>query len=265
MLRSSFHRNRPIVSSSLAGFSWGVLHKRPELRHHVVRDLWTITKRFGARSVQNIELREIPALDNVTAEGYVDDYQRLVIAALVKGLGCRTFFEIGTNRGRTTWTVARNNPDVSLYTLDAPPGLERSETRFTLDRDDQIAFRDESCGEAFRGTPEAARITQLWGDSARFDYSAYRGQIDFIYIDAAHTYEYVMSDSANALEMVSPTGVIAWDDYTTGVGVYQAIIELAKQWDRPMYHLFGTRLALYGQTDFVVPAPPSDFASLPSV
>ncbi|MGI8507122.1 MAG: class I SAM-dependent methyltransferase [Solirubrobacteraceae bacterium] len=265
MIRTSLRRNRRILVSTVAGFSWGVVHKRPELRHHVVRDAWTIAKRFAAHPVENIEFREVPALEHVVAEGYVDDPQRLVIAALVNGLGCKTFFEIGTNRGRTTWTVARSNPELELYTLDAPPELAKADTRFALDDDDRFAFRDESCGEAFRGTPEANRITQLWADSAAFDYSPYRGTVDFVYIDAAHTYDYVKSDSAHAMEMVSPNGVVAWDDYTTGAGVYEAVIELAKTLDRPMYHLFGTRMALYGRGDFVTRLPADDFASLPSV
>lgn len=265
MITTTLRRNRRILASTLGGIGWGVVHKRPELRHHVVRDAWTIAKRFGAKPVHNIELREIPALGDAVAEGYVDDYQRLIIASLVNGLGCKTFFEIGTNRGRTTWTVARTNPAITLDILDAPLGPAGTETRFALDTDDQLAFRDDSCGEAFRGTPEAERITQLWGDSAQFDYSRYHGKIDFVYIDGAHTYEYVLNDSEHALRMLSPTGIIAWDDYTTGAGVYQAIIELAANLDRPVYHLLGTRMALYGRQDFVVRQPPDDFASLPSI
>jgi predicted O-methyltransferase YrrM len=262
---SSLRRNRRVLATSLAGTAWGAVHNRPELRHHVVRDAWTVVKRFGAREVHNIEFREIPAAHDVIVEGYVDDYQRLVLAALVKGLKCTSFFEIGTNRGRTTWTIARSNPDIDLYTLDVTPGLHSAETRFALDDDDLIAFRDQSCGEAFRGTPEASRIHQLWGDSAAFDFSPYRGKMDFVYVDAAHTYEYVMTDSRNALSMLSPTGIIAWDDYTTGAGVYEAVVALARELDRPMYHIFGTRMALFGIDPFVTRSPPSDFASLPSV
>lgn len=264
-LTNSIRRNRQIIPASFVGLGRGLFQRPAEFRHHVARDAWTIVKRFGATQVQNIELREIPSLEGVTAEGFIDDYQRLVVAALVKALGSRSFFEIGTNRGRTAWTVARTNPDVQLYTLDAPPGLDRAETRFALAEDDRLAFRDESCGEAFRGTPEANRITQLWGDSAVFDYSSYQSSIDFVYIDGAHTYDYVVNDSKRAFEMLSESGVIGWDDYTTGVGVYQAIGQIAQKLDRPVYHLFGTRMALYSRGELVIRLAPSDFASLPAL
>jgi hypothetical protein len=64
---------------------------------------------------------------------------------------------------------------------------------------------------------------------------------------------------------LSPTGTIAWDDYTTGAGVYQHIRELAPTLDRPLYHVFGTRMAIYSRQEFVHRIPLDDFASLPAV
>lgn len=46
-----------------------------ELRHHVVRDAWTVAKRFAAESVQNIERREVPVFVDAVIEGYVEDHQ----------------------------------------------------------------------------------------------------------------------------------------------------------------------------------------------
>jgi predicted O-methyltransferase YrrM len=207
-----------------------------------------MTKRFSSDAVQNIELGEIPFMDQAVAEGYVEDPQRLVLAALVRGLGCRTFFEIGTNRGRTTWTVARSNPALALYTLDVPIGQPPDATAFALHEVDRQVFRDSSCGEAFQDTAEGERITQLWGDSATFDFSAYAGTIDCVYIDGSHTYEYARSDTASALAMLSPYGAIVWDDYGNFPGVYRAVLEFARAHEHPVYHLFGTRYAVYSRT-----------------
>jgi predicted O-methyltransferase YrrM len=241
--------------------------RRPdELRHHVVREAWTLAKRFAADEIVNIELREIPCIHTAVVEGYVDDYQRLVIAALVRGLGCETLFEFGTNRGRATWTIARTNPGLTLYTLDLPVA-ESHATEFALGDDDAIfaASVGGARGEAFRGTPEAERITQLAGDSASFDYSPYEGKMDFVYIDGAHTYEYVKSDTENALRMLTPTGTIAWDDYTTGTGVYRYLSELAPTLDRTVFHVFGTRMALYSRQEFVRRLPFNDYESTPAL
>lgn len=259
-------RNRQVIWPILRGLASGLATRRPEFRHHVVRDAWTLAKRFAASSVENIEAREIPFLRDAIVEGYLEDPHRLLLAALARGLGSRTFFEIGTNRGRTTWTVAHNNPELVLYTLDVPLGVEPAAAALTLGEDDQRFFRpNAACGEAFRDTPEAERITQLWGDSATFDFTPYVGAIDLVYVDGAHTYEYVASDSANALRMLSDKGTVTWDDYTTNPGVYRCVTELARGLDRPVYHVFGTRMALYSRQDLVQRLAPDHQTSLPTI
>ena len=264
MIGRTLSRNRRVFGPVLRGLARGVVRRRPELRHHVVRDVWTVTKRFAAEGVENVQLREVPCLRDAVVDGYVDDHQRLLLAALCRGLGCRSFFEIGTNQGRTAWTLAHNDPGLEVLTLDVP--LDAPATALELGDDDRFFLRDEAtAGVAFRGRPEAERITQLWGDSATFDFSPYAGRIDFVYVDGAHTYEYVRSDTENALRMLSPTGTIAWDDYTTGPGVYEYVNEVAARLDRPVYHLLGTRMALFSRQDFVVRIPPDDFGSVPSV
>jgi predicted O-methyltransferase YrrM len=252
MRGGALQRNGRILAATVGGFLSGIASRPQEFRQHVVRDAWTMAKRFGDRGVENIEARDVPFLYDQVVESYIDDPQRAVIAALVRGLGSRTFFEIGTHRGRTTWTVARHNPDVGIYTLDLQAGSAVPATAFELAADDRSYLRPETlCGEAFRETPEAARIEQLWGDSATFDFSPYAGRIDFVYIDGAHTYEYVNSDTGNALRMLSPTGTIAWDDYATGPGVYRAMLEIAPTLPGAVYHLRGLRMALFSRQAFV--------------
>lgn len=264
MLRTTLSRNRRIFLTTARGVAVGVVRRSDELRHHVVRDAWTVAKRFAAESVQNIERREVPCLVDAVVEGYVEDHQGMLIAALARGLDARTFLEIGTNRGRTSWTVARNNPDLHVYTLDVPLSASSGDVELELGSDDHHFFRPgEACGEAFRDTPEAQRITQLWGDSATFDFSPYAGAVDLVYVDGGHSYDYVKSDTENALALLSPGGTIVWDDYGSHPGVYQYVTELAATLDRPVYHVFGTRMAIYSRTDFVVRRPFDHHASLP--
>lgn len=260
MSSSTFARNRRIILSTARGVASGLWRRPDEFRHHVIRDTWTIAKRFGATSIQNIEFRDIPFLYGARVEGYIDDPQRSIIAALVAELGCQTFFEIGTSLGRTTWTVAHHNPDLRVWTLDVPPSEDVDQTALELGADDRTYFRPaDRCGEAFHATPESDRITQLWGDSARFDYSPYAGKMDFVYVDGAHSYDYVRSDSQRALQMLSPRGTIAWDDYVTGPGVYEYLSELAPSLDAPIYHLIDTRMAIYSRQQFVARQAPDNF------
>lgn len=260
MAGSTFSRNRRIILSTARGVVGGAVRRPREFRHHLIRDAWTIAKRFGATGIENIEFREIPALYDAVVEAYIDDPQRAIIAALVRSLGCDTFFEIGTSLGRTTWTVAHHNPGVRIWTLDVPPTEEVDQTALSLGADDRTYFRPvQRCGEAFRGEPESERITQLWGDSATFDYSPYQGKMDFVYVDGAHSYEYVSNDSQRALEMLAPDGTIVWDDYVTGPGVYQYLRELAPSLRRPLYHLIDTRMAIYSGQQFVHRQPADNF------
>src|SRR5947209_5675682 len=109
-----------LVARAVGGTLRNTLHKREEFRYHVVRDAWSLTKRFGAQGIENIELRELPGVHDAVIETYIDDPNRAVLAAICRALPAKSFFEIGTNRGRTAWTVARNNPECRVYTLDLP-------------------------------------------------------------------------------------------------------------------------------------------------
>lgn len=257
MLRNTITRNRGLFLSTLCGVAVGAVKRRTEFRHHVIRDAWTVAKRFSTDAVQNIRQSEIPCTRDVILEGFLEDPHRLLLAALARGLDARTFFEIGTNRGRTTWTVARNNPLLTAYTLDVPLSEQSADAALSMDTDDHRFFRStRTSGDGYRGTAEEARITQLWGDSARFDFSPYAGSIDLVYVDGAHTYEYVLSDTVNALHVLSPTGTIVWDDYTSSPGVFKHVTELARTLDRPVYHVLGTRMAIYSRQNFVERTPP---------
>jgi hypothetical protein len=95
------------------------------------------------------------------------------------------------------------------------------------------------------------RITALIGDSATFDFAPYRGAIDFVYVDGAHSYDYVRNDTEAALGLLSPNGVIAWDDYPAISGVYRALNELAPTLSGSLFHILGTRLAVYSERELV--------------
>src|SRR5207248_3023638 len=72
-----------------------------------------------------------------------------------------------------------------------------------------------------------SRITQIRMDSAYLNVADYEGQFDLIYIDASHSYSAVKADSEKALKMLSPEGVIIWDDYNYP-GIWRYLNELAR-------------------------------------
>jgi hypothetical protein len=75
--------------------------------------------------------------------------------------------------------------------------------------------------------------------------------MDLVFIDGSHTDEYVRSDTAAAFRMLSPRGTIVWDDYLYYPGIYRVVNEVSAQLDRPVFHIVGTRLAIYSRVDIL--------------
>jgi predicted O-methyltransferase YrrM len=130
-----------------------------------------------------------------------------------KASGAARVFEFGTNTGGTTWHLAANlPPGAQVHTLDLDTMLPRAGS---LSESSLATCRptEELLGREFRGTPEASKIVQHIGDSRQFDTTPLEGSFDLVFIDAGHTYELVRNDTAAALRLVKPGGIIAWHDY----------------------------------------------------
>lgn len=153
------------------------------------------------------------------------------ICRWVAHLRPRTVFEIGTFRGVTTYNLAKcAAEDAVVYTLDLPPSF--THTAFRL-HELEVRFAEKAeIGEVYRRHPESRKIVQLQGDSALFDFSRYAGLIDFVLVDASHTYANCLSDSLRAITLRSSRGVIAWHDYNVWPGVTAALDDLHRSADR---------------------------------
>jgi predicted O-methyltransferase YrrM len=214
----------------------------PRRRRQLARHIWIELKRYAAPGVVAVDLAEIPGVEDLTVEGPVWRHDPLILAAIARIVDARAIFEFGTFLGETAWLLAHNAPRAHVHTLDLPGPQALEELRYQPT--DPEYFEDWTRATRFAGTPEESRITRLYGDSATFDFSPYRGRMDLVYIDASHSYDYVRSDSEAALSMLSPEGTIVWDDYTYYPGVYRFLNELAEG-GTPVYHVLGTRLCVH--------------------
>jgi predicted O-methyltransferase YrrM len=169
--------------------------------------------------------------------------EAFVLASVVTHLKPKAIFEIGTSTGASTAIMAGASAETSvLYTLDLPP--DRPELALRGLDEDPPERNPDVIGSCFRGEPIASKITQLYGDSATYDFSLYRGTIDIVFVDGSHSYDYVSSDSRAALEMLSPGGVIVWDDCTREFpGLVRALNELGGAID--ISRIAFTRLAIH--------------------
>ncbi len=167
-------------------------------------------------------------------DGNITPTELMIITAFVRQRQPAVCFEIGTFDGRTTRNMAANQPAGGrCYTLDLPPeGAESA--ALPLASGDRTYIRKPASGARIAGGGVAVEITQLYGDSGAFDFSPYHGQVDLMFIDGAHSYEYVLSDTEAAWKMVKPGGLFLWHDYDSRwwPGVTRALNQLQSQDER---------------------------------
>jgi hypothetical protein len=167
----------------------------------------------------------------------------VALAQVAKFLDCRRLFEIGTFRGYTTYHLALNTTeDAHVYTLDLP-WADVADAQLELT---DLHLINKPCpGEWFHGTPVESKITQLLGDSAAFDYSAYEAKMDLVFVDGAHSYEYAMADSGTAKRLVKSGGVVVWHDYPMWGGVWACLEQLSRRWSGSFAWVEGTSLVIW--------------------
>jgi len=157
----------------------------------------------------------------------------------------RVIFEIGTFDGRTTLNLAANSDErCEVKTLDLPPETSVEE-KSRLDSGERHLTKASKKPRRFVGYPEAGRITELWGNSAEFDFSPYHGRCGLVFVDGSHHYDFAMSDSRKALRMVAPGGVIVWHDYGIWEGVTRALEELEGTEINGLQAIKGTSLVFW--------------------
>ncbi len=145
--------------------------------------------------------------------GNVTLLELALINTLVAARKPRNLFEIGTFDGRTTVNMIANAaPGARLHTLDLPKAAIGA-TAFSLHEAETSYVDKEVSGARFERSRWRTQVSQVFGDSATFDFSSYHGQMDVVFIDGSHQYEYVSNDTDVALKLVSNGGLILWHDY----------------------------------------------------
>lgn len=196
-------------------------------------------------------ISEIPDIKLYELNGSVGNVslkELVLMNALIRIHKPMNIFEIGTFDGRTTLNIAANSQtDSKIFTLDLPKE-DIGTTVYKLERGERALVDKKKSGEKFSGSSYKNKITQLYGDSADFDFTSFHNMIDFIFIDGSHAYDYVINDSNQALKMLrNGKGIILWHDYSVWKGVNMALNELYLKPDnhfQNMQHIRGTSLAI---------------------
>jgi Methyltransferase domain len=156
--------------------------------------------------------------------------------------------EIGTFDGRTTLNLVINSsPHLAVFTLDLPP---ETAPKFDLAPGERAFVEKPRSGRHFvEAAPEwagpAKRISQLFGDSATFDWSAHVGRAGLVFVDGSHAHDYVMADTDTALKLIAQKGMVIWHDYGVWEGVTRALEEIEASRHLRLRHVRGTSLVVW--------------------
>ncbi len=188
---------------------------------------------MAGESVQMVELD--------SGYGGMTPQDLYALLRVVRWIKPKRIFEIGTFNGVTTAHLALNS-DAKIYTLDLPRESAVN-LRGYSSRDLALLQPHEEIGKAYRRFNTDGRIEQLFGDSTTFDYRSFQGSMDLVIVDACHLFDYVMSDSRIAFDLLAEKGAIIWHDFGNALDVTRALRVLARRW--PLFHIEGTWLAIY--------------------
>ena len=192
----------------------------------------------GGRPLSLIEIDEvcdlsqsIVILEPTFRLGNVSALELIVLNHIVRGLRPHTCFEFGTFDGRSTLNICANaSTGAEVFTLDLPRE-EINNTLHELDESERKFIEKMDAGKRFKKTHYEKQIRQLFGDSAKFDFSPYEKKVDFIFVDASHSEPNVRRDAVNALCILrydgGHKGVILFHDYGEWEGVTNALESLA--------------------------------------
>lgn len=191
------------------------------------RNMYLELNRFkgGAKGIESIHFNDAPwpdprpieILDNPDCE----TFELVFMAMICRIANPRRIFETGTFEGRSANVMALHTPDdCRIETLDLPVKNEKIETGLKILENDEkwLMKSDERLGGRLGTLNDPtvnAKITQHRGDSAKFDYSPFHGEMDMVFVDRAHSCDYVLSDANNGLKMLGDRGFILFHDYVT--------------------------------------------------
>ncbi len=202
--------------------------------------------------IASLQPSQIPATDKPiqmlsvdSGYGSMPPQDLYALLRVVRWIDPKRIFEIGTFNGDSTAHLVLNS-DAEIYTLDLPRESAGDLHRYSP-RDAALLQPRAEIGKAYRQFDPNGRIRQLFGDSRTFGYRPYCRSMDLVIVDACHLFDYVMSDSRKAFEMLAEGGAILWHDFGNSLDVTRACKLLAKR--EPIFHLEGTWLALYVRGD----------------
>lgn len=183
-----------------------------------------------------------PKLESVMKKLKYEDQVPRRVRALVKTLALHFGLkakirgvEVGVERGVTTEILLKCFPRLHLWAIDSwQEGLDK-DARLTRSATTQIGHDDNLIETLQRIRPYRERCRVIWDLAEKANEQFVIGGVDFVFLDANHSYECVKADLADWWPIVKPGGLLCGDDYGermekhefAGWGVKKAVDEFA--------------------------------------
>ncbi len=240
----------------LAGALARILRYREARKQRGILRPWPIRRleidqfdaRFATTPLGPARDTEIRFIAGFRVAGGISDFESWILCVLARRAS--GIFEFGTCTGKTTYLLAANAPAAArVTTLTLRPedqGVYRAAPGDAADAQGSAIAESAFAAFFYESSPEAAKVTQLLGDSKAFDETPYLASCDLVFVDGSHARSYVESDSRKALRMVKPGGIVLWHDYSgkrRTPGVFAALNALSRE--LPLVHIGGTTLVAY--------------------
>jgi len=161
------------------------------------------------------------------------------LALLAKKTKARKVFEFGTYMGVSATHLALNlEPGGLVYSLDLPE--DNPTALLTIHDLDEKGLTVEKGKGSLVPDDVKNQVVFLKSDSAVFDETPYRNSMDLVFVDGAHSSEYVRSDTEKALRMLRQGGIVAWHDCHHK---YPDVVRYLKTLSQEVFLVSGTTLA----------------------
>jgi glycosyltransferase involved in cell wall biosynthesis len=163
-----------------------------------------------------------------------------VVVALLAHACPRRVLEIGTASGHMTANLSAWTPDeATIFTLGTTAELGVPTTPQQRYEDPPRAAFGRHAGHFGK----AHKVQFITADSLSYHFDQL-GLLDFVFIDGAHDFEHVQSDTLKAYQQLSPGGYLVWHDYESLVDWVEVRPALeAIDFAETVVHVAGTGVA----------------------
>ena len=140
------------------------------------------------------------------------------LAAYFYTLGFTKGAEVGVLGGGYSLILCNSNPNLKLYCVDSWGLGDGRYTRYHLRKYEEAKIRLKDCNVVLVRKPSLAAVQDFE-----------KGELDFVYIDASHSFDNIMRDIIEWTRKIRRGGIVSGHDYS---GAVKDAVDVYPKWPR---------------------------------